>query len=191
MFICSAKAGKTTHFSSELGFLVCESTICNLKKVHIKSRDRTPSHRVLELPKGDRGRPLLLGKYDELVQNHARKLRLNGGIINTWIVMSISCAVLMFHQKSLLREFGGPIMIEMSLAELILRRMETERDLKSVKSTSQWFWKCKSRLPKANWNSCQETLYSRVFDYQRTVDETGVKIVPVRNWTVDLRETNK
>lgn len=47
-----------------------ESTIHKLAKAYIKSRDRMPLHRVLELLKGDKGRPLLLGKYDKLVQNH-------------------------------------------------------------------------------------------------------------------------
>lgn len=40
------------HFTSELGSPVRESTIRNLKKAYMKSRDRTPCRRVLELPKG-------------------------------------------------------------------------------------------------------------------------------------------
>lgn len=66
---------KQKTFSSELGFPVRESTIHKLAKAYIKSRDRMPLHRVLELLKGDKGRPLLLGKYDKLVQNHKRKIR--------------------------------------------------------------------------------------------------------------------
>lgn len=60
---------KRHFFSSELGFPVRKNTIHKLAKAYIKTRDRTPSYRVLELPKEDEGRPLLLCKYDKLVQN--------------------------------------------------------------------------------------------------------------------------
>lgn len=178
------------HFTSELGSPVRESTIRNLKKAYMKSRDKTPCRRVLELPKGDRGRPLMLGKYDELVQNHIRKLRLNGGIVNTWIVMSISRAVLMFHQKSLLSEFGGPITIEKSLAESILRRMgyAKRKGTKSVKVLPSDFENVKADFLQriktvVKKHSIPESLIINV-------DETGVNIVPVGNWTMDL-EGNK
>lgn len=128
----------------------------------------------------------MLGKYDELVQNHIRKLRLNGGIVNTWIVMSISRAVLMFHQKSLLSEFGGPITIEKSLAESILRRMEyaKRKGTKSVKVfpsdfenvIADFLQQIKTVVKK---HSIPESLIINV-------DETGVNIVPVGNWTMDL-----
>lgn len=66
----NAKAGKKQKtFSSELGSPVHKNTIHKLVKAYIKSRDRTPSHRVLELPKEDKGRPFLLCKYNKLVQN--------------------------------------------------------------------------------------------------------------------------
>lgn len=55
------------YFILEFGLFVCESIICNLKKVYMKSRDRIFCCRVLELLKGDRGWLLMLGKYDELV----------------------------------------------------------------------------------------------------------------------------
>lgn len=104
--------------------------------------------------------------------------------------MSIPRAVLMFHQKSLLSEFGGPITIEKSLAESILRRMgyAKQKRTKSVKVLPSNFENVKADFLQqiktvVKKHSIPESLIINV-------DETGVNIVPVGNWTMDL-EGNK
>lgn len=96
----------------------------------------------------------------------------------------------MFHQKSLLSEFGGPITIEKSLAESILRRMEygKRKGTKSVKVIPSDF-----ENVKADFLQRIKTVVKKHSIPQSlimNVDETGVNIVPVGNWTVDL-EGNK
>ena len=43
------------HFSKELESPIRESTVRNFKKAYMKAREKTPTRRLLELPKQDRG----------------------------------------------------------------------------------------------------------------------------------------
>ena len=151
----------------------------------MKAREKTPTRRVLELPKQDRGRPLMLGEFDEIVCNHVRKLRLNGGIVNSWIVMSIARAVVKYHRKSLLSEYGGSVHIGKPLAESILRRLgfSKRKGTKSVKVLPEDFSKVKSDFLDRVSNAVHK--YSINDSMIVNVDETGVNIVPVGNWTME------
>lgn len=167
-------------------FDVRESTVRSLKKAYLKALENDPSKNISELPKGDRGRPLVLGKYDEEVLKHVKKIEADGGIVNSWIIMSISKAVLMHRQKSLLAEFGGPIDITKTLAKSILRRFGYSKS-----RTTKSFPK---PLP-SNFSDLKTSFMSNLTDYVKEysipnclvifVHETSIPMVPGGNWTLE------
>lgn len=167
-------------------FDVRESTVRSLKKAYLKALENDPSKDISELPKGDRGRPLVLGKYDEEVLRLVKKIEADGGIVNSWIIMSISKAVLMHRQKSLLAEFGGPIDITKTLAKSILRRFgySKTRNTKSFPKP----------LP-SNFSELKSSFMSNVSEYVKEYDipnslvifvvETSIPMVPGGNWSLE------
>jgi hypothetical protein len=167
-------------------FDVRESTVRSLKKAYLKALESDPSKDISVLPKGDRGRPLVLGKYDEEVLKHVKKIEADGGIVNSWIIMSISKAVLMHRQKSLLAEFGGPIDITKTLAKSILRRFGYSKS-RSTKSFPK-------PMP-TNFSDLKTSFMSNLTDYVKEyaipnslvifVHETNVPMVPGGNWTLE------
>lgn len=167
-------------------FDVRESTVRSLRKAYLKALENDPSKDISELPKGDRGRPLVLGKYDDEVLKHVKKIEAQGGIVNSWIIMSISKAVLMHRQKSLLAEFGGPIDITKTLAKSILRRFGYSKS-RTVKSFPK-------PLP-SNFIELKSSFMSNVSEYVHEhsipiplvifVLETSVPMVPGGTWTLE------
>ena len=74
----------------------------NLKK-------ECPLISAYELPPRKRGTQLLLGEYDELVQDYIKCLRKAGGIVNTSIAVAAAEGLLLSRNWSLLVQFGGSI----------------------------------------------------------------------------------
>lgn len=78
-------------------FDVRESIVRSFKKVYLKVLENDLFKDILELLKGDRGRFLVLGKYDEEVLRFVKKIEVDGGIVNLWIIMFIFKVVLMYR----------------------------------------------------------------------------------------------
>ena len=112
-------------FSTELSRPVSESSVRGMKKAYYielrKQRDHTVE--ITRLEHRFRGRPLLLGKLDDNVQEYIRKLRLAGCVVNRTIVVATGKGIVEHLQPALLREHGGPVELGRKWAESLMRRM--------------------------------------------------------------------
>lgn len=82
------------------------------------------SDTIPELPCKPRGRPLLLGSLDSKVQLILKKIRVNGGAINTRIAIAAARGIVMYYNPSLLVENGGHVNLTHNWAASILERMD-------------------------------------------------------------------
>ena len=94
------------------------------KYLEVLNRKHEPgeSQEVTKLPKKKRGRLLLLGKeLDKHVETFLRKLRVNGVVINTAIVMATAEGIVCSKDSNLLAQNGGPILISKLLKIAAIR----------------------------------------------------------------------
>lgn len=110
-------------FSTKLDVMVSESTVRNIRRSYLRERSKTLQQKLKLLPKGDQGRPVLLGKYDSMVSDYVKKMRDAGGVINSQIAMGIAKGIVIHHDKTLLSDNGGWIEINKSWAQSFLRRI--------------------------------------------------------------------
>ena len=110
-------------------FGVGESTVRNFKrKLVAMAPEELADVKTLEIKQ--RGRPLLLGQYDKDVCAYVQAIRRSGGIINNEIVRAGARGIIMAHNKSLLHEFGGHIVLDKAWGVSILKRLGyTKREL--------------------------------------------------------------
>ena len=75
-------ANAARKFTKELDSPVNQSTVRSIKKAYLKTSKRRrldfDQEPICELPKETRGRPVLLGKYDEILQDYLKTLRSEG-----------------------------------------------------------------------------------------------------------------
>ena len=111
-------------FTKELGFLVTESTVRNMKKSYLSIlRKEKDPERICSLPHRARRRPLMLRDYDQDTSRYIKSLREKGGIVNHTIVIATSKSILFHKNPGLLKEHGGPICLSSTWAESFLRRI--------------------------------------------------------------------
>ena len=95
---CSCECGNKAaadKFTKELGFLVTESTVRNMKKSYLSIlRKEKDPERICSLPHGARGRPLMLRNYDQDISRYIKTLREAGGIVNHSIVIAAAKGIL-------------------------------------------------------------------------------------------------
>ena len=113
-----------SKFSSELGHVVTESTVRNMKKAYLSllKKEKDPD-KIKSLPHAARGRPLLLRGYYKDVASYIKSLREAGGIVNRSIVIAAAKGIVSYKNPALLKEHGGPLSLERSWAESFLRRL--------------------------------------------------------------------
>ena len=132
-----------------------------------------------------RGRPLLLGnELDKRLQEYIKSLRECGAVVNTRIVMAAAEGIVKSHDSNLLLSNGGHIHLGKHWAKNFLYRMGfvKRRANTTAKVTVSDFEACKSQF---------------LFDIETIVemeeipkdliinwDHTGIKYVPVGNWTM-------
>ena len=183
-------ANAARKFSKDLGGSVNKSTVRSIKSSYLKARrkiDLGGGHIELEelkeLPKQSRVRPLLLGKYDEILQDYLRNLRAEGGIITSQIVISAATGILKFHDKAFLSQ----IELTKTWAESLLNRMGFVRrkGTKTARSIPNDFERLKTDF--------HERIKSVIEEYEIpneliiNWDQTGVPIEPGGQWTMDSR----
>ena len=108
------------HFKPLLGHDVPEPTARKFKNAYVNELERrkqeVPTDQCIapvhELPPKKRGRPLLLGQYDELVQDYIKCLRKAGGVVNTSIAVAVAEGLLLSRNRSMLVQFGGIIRLD-------------------------------------------------------------------------------
>ncbi len=167
---------------------VGESTVCNWVKELKKqmAADNVDYNDVKALKAGDKGRPTLLPKFiDTMVQQHIKKLRLAGGIVNRKIAIATARGLVTHHDRTLLQENGGYILLGRSWSESLFQRMGYVQR----KGT-----KAGRKLP----NDFSAIKEKYLLDIKAIVkehnipdelivnfDQTGVSIIPVDDWTME------
>ena len=87
------------------------------------------------LPGKTRGRPPLLGrKCDNILQQLIVSMRSRGSPVGSSVTIGVGRGIMMRHNKSLLQEFGGPIILGKEWAKSVLRRMGFTKRRASSKS---------------------------------------------------------
>ncbi|KAG0728467.1 Cytosolic Fe-S cluster assembly factor NUBP2 [Chionoecetes opilio] len=109
------------HFKEQLGFDIPESTIRGLKDKYLIKRARGKKE-VVSIGFAQRGRPMRLGKYDEIVQDCIRQLVKDGEKVSSFLAIATAKQVLMQYQPSLLEEHGGPVRLNPTWAKSFLKQ---------------------------------------------------------------------
>ena len=143
---------------------------------------------IKELPEKRRGRPLLLGEeMEEQVKWFLKRIRQSGGVVNSQIVIGTAKGVVTAKDANLLAENGGPLLITKDWAKGLLGRM----GLVKRQATT------KAKITPSNFESKKQQyladICSIVFIEEIPAeliinwDQTGVKYVPVSNWTMEVK----
>ncbi|XP_071447925.1 uncharacterized protein [Hetaerina americana] len=124
------------YFEAEVGRQIPESTIRGLrdkyvmKQMHVTSSTKTSEgadgnscQQVTALGYAPRGRPMVLGKYDEVVQDCMHELVKAGEKVGSTLAIATARQVLTQYEPSLLEEFGGPIRLNYSWAKSFIKRI--------------------------------------------------------------------
>lgn len=108
------------HFANLLGHEVPESTARGLREKYLKKKKHC---QVTSLGYSPRGRPLRLGKYDELVQHCLKDLVRSGEKVSSYLAITTAKQVLRQHEPALLEENGGSLKLNTTWAKSILKRI--------------------------------------------------------------------
>lgn len=143
------------------------------------------------LPHSPRGNPLALGALDDNVQDWIRKVRLNGGVINTRIVMATIEAIVTKFARSKLQRYGGHITVTKSLARSILQRMGfvKRKGTKAVKNLPSDFEDIKTKHLEKISNVVEQ--YHVPDSLIINWDQTGCQLVPGGDWTMEQQGTQQ
>ncbi|CAG2245495.1 unnamed protein product [Mytilus edulis] len=170
-------------FTTDLGSPVNESTIRSIKSSYMRRGLHKQFENAAELPKKDRGRPLLLGKYDAELLDYIKSIREFGGIVNNQIVISSAKGILKYHDSELLETLD----LTKTWAESVLHRLgyTKRKGTKAARSQPEDFEKTKQdyidRIEKCvEENNIPDDL---IFNW----DQTGVNLIPGGDWTMDAK----
>ena len=126
----------------------------------------------------------MLGELDTEVQKWIKRVRLNGGVVNSRIVMAGAEAIVTKLAKHKLEKYGGHIVITKTLARSILRGMGyvKRKGTKAVKVLPTDFDNIKQKFnEKVNiavdeYNVPDNLIINR--------DQTGCQLIPGGDWTM-------
>uniref|UniRef100_A0A1X7V5Y1 Uncharacterized protein n=1 Tax=Amphimedon queenslandica TaxID=400682 RepID=A0A1X7V5Y1_AMPQE len=189
-------AAASRYFTRRLKRSVSETTVRSIrdayreelkrKRMEFDDDDDDDDVAMESLYAKKRGRPLLLGDLDEIVQLYLRKLKDAGGTISARIVVAAARGVIMKSNRGMLVEFGGHVQLKKYLARSLFQRMNlvqrkattarskhTDVNLKALKQ--QFLTDFQSTV------SMEEIPSELVFNW----DQTGIQRVPSSSWTMD------
>ncbi|KAJ4442037.1 hypothetical protein ANN_11903 [Periplaneta americana] len=121
------------YFKSVLGHDVPESTIRGLRDKYLLKREHCGSSpsgnkEVTSLGYAPRGRPMRLGKYDEVVQECIRELIKSGERVSSFLAIATAKQVLMQYEPELLEENGGKVKLNVTWAKSFLKRIGVQNN---------------------------------------------------------------
>ncbi|XP_075213054.1 uncharacterized protein LOC142319548 [Lycorma delicatula] len=108
------------YFSKLLGHDVPESTARGLKEKYLRKKVHCT---VTSLGYSQRGRPLRLGKYDEVVQECLKELVRSGEKVSSFLAITTAKQILNKCEPELLEDNGGPIKLNTTWAKSFLKRI--------------------------------------------------------------------
>ncbi|KAJ8893018.1 hypothetical protein PR048_005599 [Dryococelus australis] len=121
------------YFKDILGHEVPESTIRSLRdkyilKCHLNSNAPDGINSVTSLGYSPRGRPLRLGKYDDIVRECIQDLMQSGEKVSKFLAIATAKQVLTQYEPELLVENGGNLKLTGAWAKSFLRRIGVQHD---------------------------------------------------------------
>nr|CAD7446309.1 unnamed protein product [Timema bartmani] len=121
------------HFKKILGHDVAESTIRGLRDKYLLmcgdlSSGSSKVKEVTSLDYNQRGRPMRLGKYDQVVQDCIHELSKTGEKLSSFLVITTAKQVLMQYEPELLEENGGNIKLTATWAKSFLKRIGVQNN---------------------------------------------------------------
>ena len=124
------------HFVTEYGLELPESTVRGLRQAYLTAKgDSGTDEPLKEMLDYRRGRPTLLGKYDEIVMKILVDLQASGARLTPKIVLATSREVLTQYEPEILPEHGGKLQLTPAFARSMIRRMK--RDTESQSATEE------------------------------------------------------
>ncbi len=176
-------------FSAEIKKELNESTVRGMKDAYLREKkfNRGPND-VTSLPKGQRGRPVLLGQeWDGKVKDYICAVRKSGGSVSTKLVIAGTKGLLQAAKPPILVEHGGSITIDKTWARSLLDRMgyTKRKSTKGIKNrpndldeiAGKFNRRIGRRVRKYN---IPDTL---IINW----DQTSVDVIPASNWTMHPR----
>lgn len=164
-----------------------ESTVRSMKAAYYRESRvaMTAGQQLQSLPHKVRGAKTLLGDLDKDVEVYIEGLRKAGGIVNSRICIAAARGILEALKPSLLPEFGGSLVLDKPWAQSFLRRngFVKRKGTKAARKVPDNFEDIKEVFT-------EEVVSKRVeFDIPDDLvlnwDQTGVKLVPVSDWTME------
>ena len=184
-------AESARNFSRKLDRCLSVSTVKSIKKSYVeelRKRARTDDgDEIMILPVKKRGRKLLLGQdLDQMVQLYLRKVRDGGGAVSARIVMAAARGILLKCNRSLLAEFGGPVLLNKYWAHSLLKRMKFVQR-KATTSKSKYTVANFAQVKRRFLNDVATTVEMEEIKPELVLnwDQTGIKFVPCSSWTME------
>ncbi len=182
---CSAAAKKFSTSAKKINESTIRGWVKKFRKQLNTSTDPSDVKAADMSPK-PRGRPVKLGDIlDSQVQEHIKGVRAAGGVVNRTIVIATGIGIVSNHDRTMLKEFGGPIDLDRAWAASIMKRMNFVRR-KGTKA---------ARTLPDNYSEQRERFLTGITDTVKkynipdklivNFDQTQVKIVPVSEWTLN------
>ena len=185
-------AAASRVYSKKLDQQVGPATVRLIMQAYIKGLKKKRAagmSQIKQLPLQKRGRPLLLGeKRDRMLQAYLKKVREAGGVVSPWIVIAAAKGLMITIDQAKLAEFAGYMSFSKGWAHSLLHRMGYVQR----KATTS-----KSKMTEANFSELKQSFLSNRQDIVimdevplelvLNWDQTGIKIVPIDIWTMDVR----
>ena len=129
-------------------------------------------------------------KHDRQVQEYILSICLAGSIVNTSVAIAAAKGLLLAKNRCLLPEYGGNLELKKSWARSLLIRMG--------------FVKCKGttsgKITVDELDAIKSDFIGRILSVVKSynsppqlvinVDETGIHLVPISNWTMERQGSN-
>ena len=172
------------HFSEEYGRTVDESSLRYMVKKY-RQEQKKQTEDITSLQTARRGRPTLLADdLDQRVVKMIDDVREAGGVITGPLVIGLGNGVVSHHDRALLVQNGGHISLNRSWSESILRRINyvKRRGTKAARKIPLEFPVVKAEFLTRISNAVRE--HNIPDELVINMDETGIPVVPVSNWTM-------
>ena len=173
-------------FSTELKKNLNESTVRVMKEAYL--REKKFDNDVTMLPKGQRGRPVLLGKeWDGKAKAYVSAVRKSGGSVSTKLVIAGTKGLLQAAKPPILAEHGGSVTIDKTWARSLLDRMgyTKRKATKGIKNRPTDLDEIAGKFHRRIGRRV------RKFDIPDPLiinwDQTSVEVIPASSWTMHPR----
>ena len=176
-------------FSKTLGKPIAYTTVQSIRNDYCKKlrKDVQDPLEISSLPIAKHGRPLLIGEdLDSRVLQHIMAIRKEGGCVSLKIILGAAIGILKATRPSALKVNGGPLALTKHWAQSfgIRHNLVKRKATKAAKKIPDNFHEVKDGFLQRIKSAVEA--HSLPHDLIVNVDETGLPIVPVRSYTLEV-----